>query len=218
MEKLFRQQAELGHPYAKTAISYTNAESLFIPAEHFNNEDVSFHLDSIFGKDGSSRIITEFIPVNNLYNIFRVPDHLYDMPAWKFNAARYMHNYAVQLKNFPDEKGDTLFVEFRTDEFAVMVLKHGKLHLAQTFAYSAPGDVLYYLLKICSQFSLSQQEVGLVISGLIEKESAIYRELYKYFLHPGFEKIPGNIQLAGGFSEYPVHYFSSICKLAICVL
>jgi hypothetical protein len=109
-------------------------------------------------------------------------------------------------------------IDFRTDEFSVLVLNENQLQLLRSFSYSSPEDVLYYLLKICQQTGLSQQEVKIILSGLIEKDSTIFRELYKYFIHLEFEKLPGEISIAEELAECPQHYFSSICKLATCVL
>ena len=125
---------------------------------------------------------------------------------------------SVWLKNYSEEKQSSILIDFNADEFSVIVFKDELLQLAQTFVYSSPEDVLYYLLKICGQLDLRQQEVKIILSGLIEKDSAIYRELYKYFIHLEFEALPSGIRIAEALNEYPDHYFSSISKLATCVL
>src|SRR5678816_4790472 len=79
-----------------------------------------------------------------------------------------------------------LIIDFKTDSFSVVVLKHNSILLAQIFAYSKPADILYWLLKICKEFSLPQNEVTLLISGLIDKRSAMYRDLDQYFLNIEF--------------------------------
>ena len=84
--------------------------------------------------------------------------------------------------------------------------------------YTTHEDVLYYLLKCCQQLNLSQQQVYLFLSGLIEKDSALYRELYKYFIHLEFEQLANDIKLTDALTIHPPHYYSSISKLAACVL
>ena len=111
-----------------------------------------------------------------------------------------------------------MFIDFKTAEFSVVIIKSNKLLLAKTFSYATPDDVLYYLLKCCQQLNISQQTVRLSLSGLIEKDSAVYRELYKYFINLEFESLPADIKLAEALTEHPPHYFSSISKLAACVL
>jgi hypothetical protein len=122
------------------------------------------------------------------------------------------------LKNFSPQQAGTIFIDFKTDEFSVVVVRENKLLLCQTFAYTAPEDVLYYLLKCCQQLNLSQQRVQLCLSGLIEKDSALYRELYKYFINLEFESLAKEIKLTTALTIHPEHYYSSISKLAACVL
>jgi hypothetical protein len=89
--------------------------------------------------------------------------------------------------------------------------KDSKLILAQSFPYSTPEDVVYYLLKACQQFSLSQKEVSVHLSGLIDKQSSLFKELYQYFIHPEFREAGWN-----SGSEFPAHFFTSLNDLAQC--
>ena len=98
----------------------------------------------------------------------------------------------------------------------VMAIKNNSLLVTQIFSYAKSEDVLYWLLKICKQFSLPQTEVKVVLSGLIDRQSAVFKELYQYFLNIEFTTIENDIQLSGDFDEYPVHFFSSLYKLASC--
>jgi hypothetical protein len=97
------------------------------------------------------------------------------------------------------------------------VIKNNSILLAQIFAYSKPADILYWLLKICKELSLSQNEVKLSISGLIDGRSAMYKELDQYFLNIEFASIANGVKLSNPFHEYPIHFFSSLYKLAACV-
>ena len=123
----------------------------------------------------------------------------------------------MRLRNLSTQTEEAIFVDFKTDEFSVVAIKENKLLLCQTFAYTAPDDVLYYLLKCCQQFNLSQQQAKMFLSGLIEKDSVLYRELYKYFIHLEFESLSGDIKLTAALTIHPDHYYSSISKLAACV-
>src|SRR5690606_135547 len=105
---------------------------------------------------------------------------------------------------------------FRSEDFSLVVTRGSKLLLTQTFPYSTPADFVYYLLDACRQFSFSQETVRIYLSGLIDRESALYREVYQYFLHIRFResewKVPGAEELA-----YPTHFFTSLNDLAKCV-
>jgi hypothetical protein len=96
-----------------------------------------------------------------------------------------------------------------------MVKKHHHVELLQTYTYASPMDVVYFLLKICTEFQLPQEETQIIISGLIEEESALYKELHHYFLHMHFA-ISTTLSLPD--HEYPNHFFTSLHNLAACVL
>jgi len=147
-----------------------------------------------------------------------MPASLHATISRKFLSGKFWHFYTVVLKNIPSQQIRAMFIDFKKDEISVIILKENKLFLAQTFFYSTPEDVLYNLLKCCQQLNLSQQQLKVFLSGLIEKDSAIYRELYKYFINLEFETLKGEIKLAKELKVHPEHYFSSISKLAACVL
>ena len=94
-----------------------------------------------------------------------------------------------------------------------MALKNGQLQLAQIYPFTAPLDVVYYLLMISAQYDLPQAETKLILSGLLDEASALYKELYQYYTqvefayHPDFSLPP---------TDYHQHYFSSILNLAAC--
>ena len=54
-------------------------------------------------------------------------------------------------------------------------------------------------------------------SGLVERDSSLFEDLQKYFLHLNFEGVEDSIKMTDELKEYPHHYFSSLLKMALCV-
>lgn len=214
----FENNEVLSEKYQQSAIAFNLSESILIPSEHYKAEETEPQLDLIFGQNFYSVSITEHLPEWNVSNVARVSGSLHSAFNRRFGSGISLSTNSVFLKNVSGENQNSILVDFRTDEFSVLVFKENKLQLLKAFSYSSPEDVLYYLLKICQQTKQSQQEVKVVLAGLIEKNSAIFRELYKYFINLEFEELPAEISIADALNECPRHYFSSICKLATCVL
>jgi len=208
----------LNNRYYQTAIAYDANESVQIPTVVYKYEEGHLHLDAVYGKNVHTTVVSENVPGWNLYNVYRLPASLQSAASWKFLSAKSWNLYSVLLKNYSSKNGEVMIVDFKTDEFSLVVLKDNKLLLAKTFLYTSPEDVLYYLLKCCQQLNLSQQTIKLSLSGLIEKDSAIYRGLYKYFINLEFEPLSAEVKLAEALTIHPEHYFSSISKLVACVL
>ena len=139
----------------------------------------------------------------------------------KFNNSKHWHAYSLLLKSYKmftaKDDEDLLKAIFYADKIIVVVFKKGQLQLIQTFVYHDAKDALYYLLNCCKQFDINIPELQLEVSGLIDKHSSMFRELLKYFENISFEETGDTIKITDELNEYPLHYFSSLLKMAVCV-
>lgn len=202
-----------GSAFYKVRISFDFPESTLVPGPHFNRDDAGFMLKNLYGVNGSSAIISESITEWQVYNVYAVPGRILDWVNKTFATGKYWHQYTISLPKIEaaDPAGH-LMVDIRQHDCMVLVAAGGKLLLAQTFEYSSPEDVLYYLLKICQEFGLSQLEVRLSLSGLLDKQSVLYKELYQYFMRVEFREASWK----DADKEYPSHFFTSLNDLAQC--
>ncbi|HEV2355161.1 MAG TPA: hypothetical protein VGR89_13015, partial [Puia sp.] len=60
------------------------------------------------------------------------------------------------------------------------------------------------------------EKVKLLVGGLIDRQSALSTELHKYFLRVRFDEMDESIKVTDELKELPLHYFSSILKIAVC--
>jgi Protein of unknown function (DUF3822) len=216
LTELFLMHPELNGHFYQVLVCYDYPQSALVPLKYYKQEDEALLLKTMFGINGTAAVISEAVTDWQLYNIYGVPKEVQGWISRKFPAAKYWHQYSISLKNIHTaETGGSLLVDLRNDDFTVVAAAHNKLLLAQTFLYSTPIDVIYSLLKICQQFNLSQQEVNIQLSGLVERQSALYRELYSYFIRLRFRDADWMIKTAfNGVS--PPHFFTSLNDLSRC--
>lgn len=149
-----------------------------------------------------------------LLNCYCIPEMLLKKIKTVFPNTVFTHTFTSALRVYNGfDAPHQLSVNFSPNQFNVIVRKSGQLHLAQMYNYQAPLDVVYYLLKIVHELELPKDDTLILLSGLVEQDSDLYRELHQYFL---------NIHLVGSAatvieSDYPAHYFTSISNLAACV-
>lgn len=202
----------LQRSFHKVKIAYDYPQAVLIPsAVHLPGETASL-LKAMFGGVGGKNIISELIPEWQLYNTYAVPTEVQKWLNNKFPSATYQHQYSLAIKNSGAIAANgSLIVDFRTEDFTLLAIKNNRLLLTHAFEYSTPEDVLYHLLKACQQFLLSQKEVSLQLSGLVDKQSSLYKELYLYFINVEFRETNWNTG-----NEYPAHFFTSLNDLARC--
>ncbi|MGH2552344.1 MAG: DUF3822 family protein [Chitinophagaceae bacterium] len=212
MTSLFSGYLSKHHSFYQVEVAYDISQSMLIPAAVYVESDSDVHLKTIDGNPANSFLIAELIPEWQMYIVYWVPSDVHIWISQKFPNASYRHRFSLAVKKM-NAAGDNghLAVDFGTGEFTLLAAKSSKLMLAQTFPYKTPDDVIYYLLKTCRQFLCSPKEVKLQLSGLIEKRSSLYKELYQYFFNIDFRESgwkTGN--------EYPAHFFTTLNDLAQC--
>lgn len=209
--------ARFGH---NAVIVYNFADATLLPSEHYRTELKVPVTKLLFGDIESDVIFDEQVMDWNIQNVYTVSKDLHTLCREKFTGGQYWHLYTMILRWSKENevpKGNFARVIFYNDKFITAFFINGALQLMQTFSYQTPEDVSYYLLLICKQFNIKPAKATLNISGLIDTQSPLYSELIKYFEEVHNEGIPSNYATNGILDEYPVHYFSPLLKMSLCV-
>ncbi len=190
-------------------VSFSGSFASFTPI--INNEDI---IKNTIGVNENTIVITERVSEWQLTNLYLVNKDLWNWIQENYPTAKFRHRYTLDLKNaISNSIGGVVQVDFYNSGFTTIVSVNNKLLFAGNFEYANTDDVLYILLKLCHHFSLSQNELILQLSGLIEQNSALYKELYLYFSNINFR----NVTWQSKNTDYPSHYFTSLNDLAACV-
>lgn len=205
---LFESYPALNNSFYEVLVAFDFSESSLAPI----NESYDF-LKPLYGLNGDVSLISEAITGWQLNNVYAVSSALKEWINNKFPTARFWHQYTLGIRNSTSSLAAGEFqVDFRKDEFVIIAVASNKILLTQTYEYSNPEDVLFYLLKICNQFNLSTKDVQIHLSGLMDKNSSLYKELYQYFINIEFRDSTWNTG-----PDYPAHFFTSLNDLAKCV-
>jgi len=210
--EILSQHPEASSSFYKVAVCYHYSQHVLVPQEFYSTENFSDVWKEVHGVSSSKNIISEPVAEWQLNSVYAIPQDIQQFLSRRYPAASFKHFATLGLKLKPEDEVRGVFqVNFAVDEFEVIAFKQGKLLLAEQFEYSTPPDVIYHLLNICEQYSLSQYEVQLKISGLVDKNSALYKELYQYFLNIDFREASWTHQ------DYPLHFFTQLNDIARCV-
>lgn len=201
--------------FDKVVVCPAFPQALLVPDKFFTGDNNQSLLQTVYDVTGHT-ILHDPVNIWHLHNVYAFPQALHQSYTEQFGSLTYVHAYTAALKNDNTITEDhQITVHFNTTHFRVKVKKGQTLLLMQTFSFQTPLDVVYVLLKICAEMELKQEETNIILSGLIDEQSDLYKELYNYFIHLHFATVYGPAVLQ---SEYPEHFFASIYNLAACVL
>jgi hypothetical protein len=199
--------------YRSVVVCSAFPQALLFPSKYFQKSYAA--LDLVYEAPAQD-YFHDSIPEWQMVTAYSLPKVVSKQIHDVFPSAYYFHCYTPAIKIYNGYIADhQLSVHFTDQYFRVLLKKEAAIHLAQTYAYKTPLDVVYYLLNICYEFDLSQQDVFLILSGLVDKDSSLFTTLQQFFTNIHFAQQP---ETTLPHSPYPQYYFTSLYNLAACVL
>lgn len=213
--QIFLHQHEvLSGDFKSVRIVYSLPESVLIPFTLYNSRQNKEVLNLLHGDvNDDATILTEILNAHDLYNAYRLPAELHKAIETQYPNFNGIHQYTSLLQQKTLET-DQLSVIFYSSKMVVCLYKDGQHKLINSFDFRVAEDVSYTLLNICKQFETG--DINLELSGLIEENSSLYREIYKYFGSISFSKLPGDFGYTEEILNYPSQYFSHIFAFEPC--
>jgi Protein of unknown function (DUF3822) len=204
----------------QATVLYNFPESNLVPQELHDSASNEAMMRLIYGEANTGIVLEEKVENWRMHNVYTVADDIHFLLKEKFRDSGYWHFYTLLLRSSSEnisQEGSFLKIIFYGDKFITSVFSAGKLLLIQTFAYQTPEDAAYYLLLACRQSDIKPSDAVLLISGLIDTQSALYSELMKYFPDVRYEGFREDMDVNKLLSDYPAHYFSPLLNMCLCV-
>ena len=197
-------------------ICYNFKESMLVPQQYFDAPAQSEILDLFFGNSNASIVYCDKLTEQKMLNVYRVEEIIALVLQEFYPGATHIHASSLQVNKLPEQSNSLSCIVYHNG-IKIILYKENKLQLVQYFSYNVALDVAYHLLNVCAQHNIPTDEVNILLSGMIDEQSNLYNEIYKYFLNIQFDKPTMEVALADGILEYPAHFFSHLISLASCV-
>ncbi|WP_255155908.1 DUF3822 family protein [Ferruginibacter sp. HRS2-29] len=215
LKTLLADEPLLKQSFHSTRILYNVKEATLVPSSFHNPFVKEEILALIFGSDKDAAVSDEQVKGKDMVNIYRVNRSIVDALREFFPFSVSGHVNTLLIPQVPVE-GARLHCIIYQQSVNMLLLKDGRLQIARHFSYTTAIDIVYQLLHTCREFELQPEDVQLALSGMIDGKSALYKELYNYFLQVEFSPLPESVTLSAGFEEFPPHYFQHLISLAAC--
>ena len=212
--RVIKAQPVLAETFKKVCVIYSFAESVLIPFALYSSLENENVINLVHGDMQSNTfILTDLVTESGVYNTYRLSAPMCNVIKSHFPFASGIHQYSVLLKQRePGE--DKLNIIFYPQRIVVKLNKKGRTELINSYCYNTAEDVSYILLNTCKQFDV--ENIPVEVGGLIEKDSALYKEIYKYFETINFASLPAECNYAERIIQQPSHYFNHIFAIDSC--
>ena len=217
MAELQTASALLKQHSGNIRIIWQHEQCTIIPKAFFREELSEAFTQMIFGNEMGEQCQSE--SVADQVFLFDIPQDWAQTMLHLFPSASFHHKYSRLFSNWTegsDIAPDTfLHAMFYQQHFILVVVKQKKLNLLNSFSYYTPEDALYHLLNVCERLGIDKNITPVFVSGLIDPESGLYKQLHQYISDLRTRDFPTAQLRAEGFREYPSHFFSSFCNAVV---
>jgi hypothetical protein len=214
LDEILSLSAMLKGSFKKTDICWGFAESVLMPNEFFKKQTATEMPVLVYGNNYNAETNHDFLYKHNMYNVYTIPSPVYSVVKKHFPYVNCSHLFSVLPECNAD---DGLYAVFYFDAITVMLKKNKQVQLIKKYSYKTPEDAAFHLLNVCRGFAVDATTVALALSGMIDEKSALYAELYKYFLHINFQQLPDSFLYIDEIKNLPPHFFSYLFSATICV-
>lgn len=200
-------------PQQGVEIAFDMENLSMLPVAGYEEKKLQALHQSLFPFNNTAVFKTETMAEWQLQLGYTLPAILLQGCLSSFPGARVRHAFKLAL----DKAGQSgaagkLLIDIGIDTFRVLLLKNNRLQLFQNYPYATPADVLYYILSVCEAQLVSPAEVSVVLTGLLEKDSALFKELWQYFAQIELREA----EFMADDLPFPQHYFTTLNDLLLC--
>jgi hypothetical protein len=203
--------------FKKIYVTWCFDENILVPHNYFDAASASEMLQLVYGDVMPGAMQNELVTTHNLHTVYKIPAAVKTIFNNWAPFSIQTHESSL-LINFDKASKDLLYCNFYPGYLTVMLRRSGQLQAIKNFEFSTPDDAVYHLLNVCQSFEADATQTVLTISGMVDTNSNLYNELYKYFLKIDFTTLPDNFNYTEEIKNSPAHYFSHLFATAACVL
>lgn len=183
---------------------YNNKESMPVPVAFHPTDAETPMMRLFFGNEEGVTYAGKVQGDEDTEVIYRVCGPVARYFASRFPGVTPVHATQFQIPVCGEGITCTVYPNY----IKVFLVQKNILQLVQYFDYQTPADAAYHLLNICDIYSLDRETVSLSISGMIDAESNLYKELSRYFIH--IQPDTASVILPDSMDASTHHYFNQL--------
>ncbi|MCF8335518.1 MAG: DUF3822 family protein [Bacteroidales bacterium] len=220
IQEVFKSDPCLQVDYKKVAMLVVSPKSVLIPSSYFKQQDLAQYFKFHYDLQELEELHFNYIQAIEAYNIFSLPNPVSNVIIGNFNKTHFYHQglpvIDYYINNSPGNHTFCILSVYE-DFIDIAVFNGYKLHLYNSFYWSAYEDVLYYLLYAYKQLNLELTENELYVTGNLNNKKELKQMINQYFKKVHFHKPPPEFTYSYTFKKDQSSHFTNLFRLNLCV-
>jgi hypothetical protein len=206
--------------YGQVKIAIASHKITVAPHDFIKHENARDFISVAHAVYESEDILTE--PIFDLGPVVAVAIPLYIEEMCKtIFPGSVLHTSAAVfvkavLKSHSQSIARQVFLNVYKSFFEIVVIQGSRLIYLNTFRYTTPSDVLYYVIFVLEQLGFVPSEENVTVSGDISESGIIFTQLKMYCASLTFAEKPVDIEYGEAFDGIGLHKYFNLLNLSIC--
>jgi len=222
-EDYFQNHSWLNLSFKRINILFESSNSTLIPTPLYDEKEKQNYTKLNFTLTDDQEIRTDKLANVDAYKLYSVPGQVIKLlnklfPGYLIHshAGILIESLLISNKNQPQYK--RCFVNVRNSYLDIIITDGSKLLYYNAFNYKTKEDFIYYLIFVLDQLKLNPEEIELVLSGYIDKNSKLFELVYKYVRNVSFPQLAASYKYSYIFNDIPAHHYFNLLNLYMCEL
>jgi len=206
--------------YQRIDIAVASQKITIAPTEFLEQGNALNIISAAHPVSSVEEILTESVFNPGPATAILIPKYIPEFCASMFPGSLLRSAAAVFVKGILRKHSRLIarqvFINVHPGFFEITVIQGVRLLYLNTFKYSAPADVLYYVIFVLEQLGFVPSEEKVTLMGDITEGSVIYTQLKMYCESLQFVEKPDELKFGEAFSEVSLHNYFVLLNVPIC--
>ncbi len=206
--------------FQRIDIAVSSHKLTIAPAEFIEAGEAGSIMSAVHSMEEGEEILTGTIlspgPVTAILVPHYIPAYCRELfPGGTLHTAASVFVKGV-MQNHSQLMARQIFINIYAAYFEITVIQGSRLLYLNTFRYSAPQDVLYYVIFVLEQLGFVASEEKITLMGEISEPSTIYDQLKIYCGTLNFAGVPEGIEYGDAFEGIGMHRYFTLFNIPLC--
>lgn len=218
LEQLSEESPFINKEFNSTKVLIVNRKVTLVPFALFNPDEKEHYLSFNIDLESEDEVFSSPVPLIKAACIFAVPGKLHYRLTKVLHNPTFHHLAEVSINQCPPSASvtdgkDKCFLHFSGNTFFVHLMRNNELAFFNVFQFDTPEEFIYYMLNIASKVSVTPDNTVFILSGDVEPESEICKQLHTSFKQIQYAGMPSALKPAVDTPKLPWYRFNDLLNL-----
>ena len=206
--------------YQRVDIAVASQKITTAPYEFLAQGNVLNLISAAYAVNPGEDVLTEPVSNRGPVTAILIPKYIPEFCVTIFPGSFLRSAPAVFVKGILRKHSRMIsrqvFINIHPGFFEITVIQGVRLLYLNAFKYSAPSDVLYYVIFVLEQLGFVPSEEKVTLMGDITESSIVFTQLKVYCESLQFVEKPDELRVGESFAQIAMHTYFILLNIPIC--